>query len=592
MAREDILRDLSVDNAWAHIERITEQIPSRLAGSPNSRRMAEYAHDTFTRAGLASQMHEFPGLVSFPESALVRLLSPEAREIAANTLGHSASTDGIEAELIYVGSGAESDYEGKDVRGKITLSELSYSPARHEKAYIAWKRGSVAQIMMNWGDETNEAVPFGSMKSAWGNPTPETLATEMPDLPCVGIARTEGLRLKALCAAGPVRIWLRAAADNGWKPLTMTTAEFGAARDRQFVLLGGHMDSWFGPQATDNAAGNACIMELSRVFHAHQDELRRGVVAGLWMGHETGTMISSSRFADVNWDRLRRSCVGYLQIDQPAIVGASEWHLHSTDDIQAYAMRSAQEMLGDMPIRWHRQQKNGDSSFFGVGLACVAGEMSFTEEEIRRTALASLGWWHHSVHNTIDKLDKDLLAVHLRVYANWLWGLLTEPILPYEYAPLAARFVDRLSAFAQLDVPTIDMAGAVERATDFRALAARLDAQSAAWSRRLRTDAADGERAADLLNRAQLQLSRALVPIASTAVGPYGQDRYGHAWQTEMIPSLVPYPTLARMDRDSEEFQTWWVAMVRARNRVVDALTQATDVMRQVLAELDERRIG
>ena len=62
MPLEEILRDISVDNAWAHIERITEQIPGRLAGSPNSRRMAEYAHDTFTRAGLASQMHEFLGL--------------------------------------------------------------------------------------------------------------------------------------------------------------------------------------------------------------------------------------------------------------------------------------------------------------------------------------------------------------------------------------------------------------------------------------------------------------------------------------------------------------------------------------------------
>ncbi len=423
MPLEDILREVSVDKAWDHIRHITEQIPTRLAGSENSRRMAEYAYETFGKAGLSSEMHDFRGLVSFPEPATVRVLAPSAYEIVANTLGHSASTDGVESELIYVGSGAESDYEGKDVRGKITLSELSYSPARHEKAYIAWKKGSIAQIMMNWGDETNEAVPFGSMKSAWGNPTPETLETEMPDIPCIGIARTEGLKLKELCQRGTVRVWLDAKADNGWKPLTMTTAEFGAQRDRQFMLIGGHMDSWFGPQATDNAAGDACIMELARVFREHEDDLRRGVVAGLWMGHETGTMISSSRFADVNWDRLRQSCVGYLQIDQPAIIGSSVWNLHSTDDIQSYATRAAREMLGDMPLRWHRQQKNGDSSFFGVGLACIAGEMSYTDEEIQRTALATLGWWHHSLHNTIDKLDKDRLALHLRVYANWMCGL-------------------------------------------------------------------------------------------------------------------------------------------------------------------------
>src|SRR5687767_6926178 len=175
MPLEALLDDLSVDRAWAHLEHIAREIPSRLAGSPNARRMAEYAHEALGRAGLESRLHEFPGLVSFPEPGLLRVLSPERREIVANTLGHSASTDGLEGELVYVGSGAESDYVGKDVRGKITLSELSYSPARHEKALIAWQRGSTAQVMMNWGGDDNAAVPFGSVKSAWGNPSPEAL---------------------------------------------------------------------------------------------------------------------------------------------------------------------------------------------------------------------------------------------------------------------------------------------------------------------------------------------------------------------------------------------------------------------------------
>ena len=83
-----------------------------------------------------------------------------------------------------------------------------------------------------------------------------------------------------------------------------------------------------------------------------------------------------------------------------------------------------------------------------------------------------------------------------------------------------------------------------------------------------------------------IQLSRILVPIASTVVGAYGQDRYGHAWQTQMVPSLVPYPRLAEYARDSEEFQVWWVAMVRARNRVVDALTQASAVLRSAIDTL------
>ena len=585
MSLEQILREVSADNAYQHIEHITTQIPSRLAGSGNAQRMAEYAYETFKKSGLETRLHKFLGLVSFPGEGFVRVLHPEQREIAANTLGHSAVTSGIEGELVYVGSGAESEYEGKDVRGKVTLSELSYSPARHEKAYIAWKRGSIAQIMMNWGDEANEAIPFGSMKSAWGNPTPETLENEIPPIPCTGIARTEGLRLKGLCLKGPVRVWLRTQAENGWKPLTMTSAEFGTPPGRQFLLLGGHMDSWPGPQATDNAAGDACMMELSRVFNLHRDELHRGLVTGLWMGHETGTMISSSRFADVNWDRLRRLCVAYVQIDQPAMTGTSTWHVHSTDDIQNYVVGTTKDVVGDMPIHWRRQQKNGDSSFFGVGLPCAAGEMSFTDEEIKRTALANLGWWHHSIHNTIDKIDRNRLATHLSVYAHWMWGLLTQPVLPYEYHPIAARFAERLQELSRLDIPDIDMATAAEQAREFQGLAARLDEEGRAWRQRIASGTSDGK-TAGLLNQAMIKLSRILVPIASTVVGAYGQDRYGHAWQTEMIPSLVPYPQLGTYHRDSEQFQVWWVAMVRARNRVVDAVTQASDVVRAVLDDL------
>jgi hypothetical protein len=325
-------------------------------------------------------------------------------------------------------------------------------------------------------------------------------------------------------------------------------------------------------------------MELARAFCQHRDRLRRGIVAGLWMGHETGTMISSTRFADVNWDRLRRSCVAYMQIDQPGIVGGTVWHQRSTDDIQAYALQTLREVAGEMPVRAARMPKIGDASFFGVGLPCLAGGMSFTEEELKRTALANLGWWHHSIHNTVDKLDKKLLAFSLRVYARWVWGFLTEPILPCEYLPLATRFVDRLSEFAKIQVPDIDMVAAVERAKDFQQQAQWLDKQAQAW--RKRSQSGDGEKAAGLLNQAMIELSRTLVPIASTAIGPYGQDRYGHAWQTQMIPSLVPYGNLAKYAPDSQEYQLWWVAMIRARNRVVDALEQATASVKRARKEL------
>jgi hypothetical protein len=54
--------------------------------------------------------------------------------------------------------------------------------------------------------------------------------------------------------------------------------------------------------------------------------------------------------------------------------------------------------LGDRPSQWRRAVKTGDSSFF-------AALGAYTEEELKRSALANLGWWHHSLQNTIDKVD-------------------------------------------------------------------------------------------------------------------------------------------------------------------------------------------
>ena len=66
---------------------------------------------------------------------------------------------------------------------------------------------------------------------------------------------------------------MRASVDNGWRPIQITTGEIKAPGSDDFVVVGGHQDSWQGPQATDNAAGNACILELARVFQQHRDKL-------------------------------------------------------------------------------------------------------------------------------------------------------------------------------------------------------------------------------------------------------------------------------------------------------------------------------
>lgn len=585
MPIDSVLREVSAERIRAHVERITTQIPSRLAGSENGRRMAEYSRAALEEAGVAARVEELPGLVSFPEKGELRVLAPREIAIEANTLGHSVPTlpDGVSGELMDVRTGAFAEYEGRDATGRITLSELSYHPARHEKQRIAGLLGSTGCIMMNWGHPENTAVPFGSVKPAWGNPTPETLRTEMPTLPCIGIARTAGLQLREMLGAGPVRVWFRANVDNGWRPVQITTGELRAGRGGDFVLVGGHQDSWFGPQATDNAAGNACMLELARVFAAHRGELRRGLAFGFWTGHETGTMVGSAWYADRNWDRLRKHAVAYLQIDQPSCLGTSEWHTGSAAELRPFHQAIERELLPGRALSWRRSTKTGDSSFFGLGIPMLTGQGNYTQAELDASALASLGWWHHSVDNTIDKMDWGYMQDHIRVYAAWLWQLCTAAVLPYAYVPVADAFIERLDQFGPAG-EAIGLSSAAAVAREFRASAARLDDATAAWSRRYKDGHTD-DGPADLLNACMKRLSRGLVPLASTAKGTYGQDMYGYTPQGSMLPSLFDVPQLDGLPQAEARWMLE-TKLVRERNRVADALGDGRDLVERTLRDL------
>ena len=451
MSEQEILSELSVDNIRRHVRHIVDSMPSRLAGSPNAARMAEYSADQLQAAGVLARVETIPGLVSFPREAELTILAPEHKVLSANTFGHSTETlpEGVSGELVYVGSGHFSDYEGKDVAGKITVSELSYSPGRHEKQRIAALMGSTAQIMRNWGHPENESLPLGSVKPAWGNPTPETIKTEMPTIPCIGISRTAGGYLLDQLAKGPVRARLRTNVENGWRDLKMTIGEVTAAGGDDFVLIGGHQDGWYGEGAPDNAAGNACMLELARVFARHRAKIRRGLVFGFWTGHETGTMVGSSWFADRNWDRVRKHAVAYMMIDQPGMIGTTRWSAHSTLELRTFHESIEGRMLGGNRIPgWHRAPRIGDSSFFGLGVPTFWAEGGFTPEELQATANATCGWWHHSLESTFDKIDWDWMADHIRIYAAYLWELCTTPVLPFEFVSVADQFKARIAELA------------------------------------------------------------------------------------------------------------------------------------------------
>jgi len=585
VSEERVLAELSAERAWQTIETIVEQFPSRLAGTDSAWNAAGFMHDQLRANRVAAEPMEYPGLVSFPGQAQLEVVSPERRTIPATVLAHSAPTgaEWIEAEVVDVGTGSWERCEAVGIQGTVTLSELSYAPPRQEKARIMSLQGAAGAIMLNWGYDDSTLLPYGSVKPAWGNPTRLTIQTEMPTIPCLGVSRADGLALRALAQRGPVRVRLRAECSDAWRTLRQAIGRVPGVDDGpQLVILGGHMDAWYGQSATDNAAGNACFVELARAFGRHAGELRRSLVVGFWVGHETGTMIGSSTFVDRRWDDVREHAVAYVQIDQPALVGTSLWESRSDVELRAYHTAVERRLLGGMPLEWGRLTKIGDTSFFGVGVPSIASRGGFTREEVKAMGDANLGWWHHTDENTTARLDKASLGAHLQVYAGYLWGLLTLPILPMRFTPTVQQMVDRLEQLRPHGAD-VDLASASGLTNEALQAVRRLDAAADTWR-----ECAAPDDVAAILNAALKGLSRILIPLGGTTVDRYSHDPYGLSAQATVLPGLYDLPRLGSLPPTSDERYLLMTELTRQRNRLADAMRETRDLAARTVDAIDD----
>ena len=585
MSEEHLLTEISVDRAWKIIETMANQFPSRLAGSDTCWQAAGFVDEQLRSFGVKSEMMNYPGLVSFPEKATLEVISPQYRSIPANVLGHSVSTGTkpVEGELVDAGRGTWESCEKRGIAGKIAMTDLSYFPPRQEKQRIFDLQGALAGLFLNWGYDDSKILPFGSVKPCWGNPTRVTMRTEMAALPCLGISRADGLALRKMCAQGPVKVRLTAVCSNEWRPLRQAIGRVqGGGGSREFAILGGHMDSWFGQAASDNASGNAIFLELARVFQKYAAELKRNLIVGFWVGHETGTMIGSSHFVDTYWDDLRENGVAYVQVDQPALKGTTEWETRSDYELHDYHSAVERRILGSgWQLGWRRFVKTGDASFFGVGVPAIAGRSGFTKTAVEAMGDGDLGWWHHSIENTLDILDKDLLGVHLKVYSGYLWGLLTAPILPARFIPTVKKMVDRLNELAPQGQP-IQLARVVQVAQEALAAVERLDAAVDVWRQKPQVPP-EIEQA---INGTQKGLSRILVPIGGTVVGTYGQDPYGLSAQSTLLPGLYDLARMNSLPPQAEERELLFRELLRQRNRLADSMQETRDLARRTAATI------
>ncbi len=568
-------------STWQHVEKLSTI--ERLAGTQGERDAVDYIMKKLAEYGVPTELHQFDSFVSYPLDATLQILEPERLTIPCRPRAFAASTppQGIEAEIVYLPSDAEKstrstmifaqtgrneDYAAHDVSGKIVLT-TSGGP---DGLKLAQDHGALAHLHMwpSGEDVIHEMI----VSSIWGTPTPES-AERLVKIPAISIKRADGDKLKALCAKGKVRARITSNVYIGWKPVLLPLANIVAAgAPETFMLVGGHHCSWyFG--TTDNATGDACLLEMARVLFQNRDKLRRSVRIGWWPSHSQGRYAGSTWYADYAFAELRRNCIAYLGIDSPGVKGAKIWDCrYNNGEVEHFIDRLMREVTGQEPnIR--RPLKAGDQSFWGIGLPSLGAYRMVPPNSPLRANVGGSGgaYWWHSPEDTIDKGDAAILAADTRLYLSIVGRLCTAEKLPFEYVTAARDFEKQLGDLSQAAGGHVDLGPALAAAQQFEEAARALDKTAA------RVTGAKAE----ILNRGLIEIGRIINPVLYTSTSDYDQDP---ALQVPMLPALQGARQLPHLNPQSNEYGFLKTRLVRERNRIEDALQRATAAANEIKA--------
>lgn len=582
---EEITREISSDRLFKHIDWFLDNTPDRLCSSPGCWQAMDYIVQTIRADGVKTEVQEFFGYNSTPLEGRLTVLEPEHWEIPCVTVGYAESTPppGIEGYLLDVGAGGVADYENRDVRGLITMAQLSYSPAGPEKARLAAKNGAAGQVLISWGRPEDTAISRRAIKGIWGNPTPTDMP-EIPELPMVAVSRSDGEKLLAMVRRGRVKVRLFSRASREWMDIRQPIGEVrGGGEADDYVLLSGHLDSWV-PGASDNADGNALQLELARSLAARRGSLRRSVRVAYWTGHEIMEATGSSWYCDTHWDSLRDHAVAYLNVDSNGLVGADHLWCLDTREFWPFSRDTMDAVMPGVPRRIEDVGRFADQSFRGLGIPSLLVWSGFSDEYIKETQGALLGWWNHTDCDTRDKIDIGWMDRLTRVYAAYVVQLACQPVLPLDYRPVAERLGKALAPLAAAGSASLIDLGAVKREAD-ECLAAmgRLERARAKLAQETSGAGAppvDRPLPAEVkrVNEALKKLGRILSPVAYTVKGKYAQDPYGLSDATADIPPFGGVRSFLKADPRSEEGRLLWAQSLRERNALSDALRTATEV--------------
>ena len=407
--------------SWERLRGLTDRIGARLAGSEGERRAIAWAKAEFEHDGFSVRLEpvKVPVWVRGSESAAI--VSPVPQPLVMLGLGGSVGTppEGIVAPVAVVSSYEELETLGRaKVEGRIVLYDNPFVRTGDEmsdygRAVKYRSGGASAAARLGAAAVLIRSVATASLR------TPHTgmlsYAVDAPKIPAAAVTIEDAMLVRRLFESGEevrVRLVMGARTEPDADSANVVAEIRGREKPEEIVLIGAHLDSWdVGTGAIDDGAGCAVVLETMRML-AGGPRPRRTVRAVLFANEENG-LRGGKGYRDAHM-ALLGSHVAALEFDSGGGralgigVDSGEGGLAALADLLVPILA---------PIGAGRVTKGGGGADISPLEDHGVPQLSLNLDTTRYFD------WHHTMADTLDKVDPWDLQQATAAFAATAWAL-------------------------------------------------------------------------------------------------------------------------------------------------------------------------
>jgi carboxypeptidase Q len=420
VAQRLVAAALNDSDGYAKLAWLCDRIGPRLSGSPALEKAVAWAAGQMKKDGLVNVVTPLvmvPHWVRGREG--LRVVEPFEREIPMLGLGDSIGTpkEGITAEVIVVGSFDELDKLGREkVAGKIVVYNVPYAGYGKTVGYRvagasrAAKLGAVAALVRSVTPVSLRSPHTGQMEYSPAD----------PKVPTAAITIEDALMFQRLADSGTtVKVHLEMEAQK--LPDAASANVIGEIPGREkpeeIVLIGGHLDSWdVGQGAQDDGSGVVASMEAAALIRKLGLQPRRTIRVVAFTNEENG-MRGGIAYREWAGDSVKKH-VAAIEMD-----GGAEKPLGFGVNAKLYDRAVEIAKLLE-PIGAGMITKGGG----GADISAIMrdGVPGIGEH----TAGTHYFDWHHSMADTLDKVDPKDFQLNVAAMAVMAYLLADMPDVP------------------------------------------------------------------------------------------------------------------------------------------------------------------